>query len=149
MRIFTKTGNFLSNYMLGVVLKSLTSVGRLGECNKVLKAMKEGGFVANGHLQSKIAFQLSSIGKKDKASEHLENMEASGSILDHKTQESFIKGHCVAGDFDKASNCFKQMVEKEGVSSIGYAFHILVNAYCQKNRAIEACTLLGHMCFLC
>ena len=42
--------------MLGVVLKSLTSVGRLGECNKVLKAMKEGGFVANGHLQSKIAF---------------------------------------------------------------------------------------------
>ncbi|KAK7851107.1 pentatricopeptide repeat-containing protein [Quercus suber] len=50
LRIFTEKGNFLTNSMLGVVLESLTSVGRLGECSKVLKAMKEGGFVANGHL---------------------------------------------------------------------------------------------------
>nr|XP_023877985.1 pentatricopeptide repeat-containing protein At3g02490, mitochondrial-like [Quercus suber] len=142
VRIFTESGNLLTNSMLGAVLKSLTSVGRLGECNKVLKAMKEGGFVANGHLQSKIAFQLSSTGKKDEASELMENMEASGSTLDHRTWASFIEGHCVAGDLDKASDCFKQMVEKEGVSSAGYALHILVNAYCQKNRAIEACMLL-------
>ena len=107
VRIFTESGNFLTNSMLGAVLKSLTSVGRLGECNKVLKPMKEGGFMANCHLQSKIAFQLSSTTKKDEASELMENMESSGSTLDHRTWASFIKGHCVAWDFDNASNCFK------------------------------------------
>ena len=56
VRIFIESGNLLTNSMLGAILKSLTRVGRLGECNKVLKTMKEGGFVANGHLQSKIAF---------------------------------------------------------------------------------------------
>nr|POF27016.1 pentatricopeptide repeat-containing protein, mitochondrial [Quercus suber] len=84
LRIFTEKGNFLTNSMLGVVLESLTSVGRLGECSK-----------------------LSSTAKKDEASELMENMESSRSILDHRTGASFIKGHCVAGDFDKASNCFK------------------------------------------
>ena len=49
VRIFTESGNFLTNSMLVAVLKSLTSVGRLGECNKVLKPMKEGGFMANCH----------------------------------------------------------------------------------------------------
>ena len=142
LRIYTDSGNVLTNSMLNAVLKSLTSVGRLGECNKVLKAMEEGGFVASGHLQGKIAFQLSSAGKKDESSELMEYMEASGSNLDHRTWASFIEGYCVAGDYDKASECFQKMVEKEGVSSAGYAFHILVNAYCRKNRAIEACTLL-------
>ena len=54
-----------------------------------------------------IAFQLSSTTKKDEASELMENMESSGSTLDHRTWASFIKGHYVAWDFDKASNCFK------------------------------------------
>ncbi|KAG6719374.1 hypothetical protein I3842_03G002500 [Carya illinoinensis] len=137
--IFTESGNVMKNSMLDAVLKSLASVGRFRECNKVLKAMKEGGFAANHHLQSKIVFRLSSSGKKEEASELMENLEKSGSNLDHRTWASFIEGHCVAGDLDKAYDCFQNMVEKEGVSSSGYAFNILVNSYCQKNRAIDAC----------
>jgi len=49
----------------------------------------------------------------------MENMESSRSTLDYRTLASFIEGRCVARDFDKASDYFKQMVEKEGVSSAG------------------------------
>ncbi|KAG6656201.1 pentatricopeptide repeat-containing protein At3g02490, mitochondrial-like [Carya illinoinensis] len=142
VRIFTQSGNVMTNSMLDAVLKSLTSVGRFRDCNKVLKAMEESGFGASGHLQSKIVFKLCSSGKNDEASELLETLEKCGSDLDHGTWASFIEGHCVAGNHDKASECFQKMVEKEGVSSAGNAFNILVNSYCQKNRAIEACTLL-------
>ncbi|KAF5457004.1 hypothetical protein F2P56_021143 [Juglans regia] len=142
VRIFTQSGNVMTNSMLHAVLKSLTSVGRFRDCNKVLKAMKEGGFVASGHLQSKIVFKVSSSGKNDEASELLETLEKCGSNLDHGTWTSLIEGHCVAGNHDKASECFQKMVEKEGVSSAGNAFNILVNSYCQKNRAIDACMLL-------
>ncbi|KAB1211091.1 hypothetical protein CJ030_MR6G018077 [Morella rubra] len=145
VRIFTESGQVMTNSMLDAVLKSLTSVGRFGECSKVLKALEEGGFVASGHLQSKILFKLSSSGKKDEASEIVWNFEKSGSSIDHRTWASFIEGHCVAGDHDKASDCFQKMVEKEGVSSAGYAFDILVTSYCWKNKAIDACTLLVDM----
>lgn len=142
VRIFTESGNVLTNSVLDAVLKSLTSVGRFGECNKVLKAMEEVGFVIGGNLQSKTVFKLSSTGRKEEASELMESLEKCGSNLDHRTWVSLIEGHCVAGDHDKASDYFQKMVEKEGVSSAGHAFHILVNAYCRKNRAIYACALL-------
>ncbi|KAF2282755.1 hypothetical protein GH714_043164 [Hevea brasiliensis] len=115
----------LTDSMLNAVLKSLTSVGRFGECNKVLKEMKEGGFVASGNLQSKIAFRLSSAGNNDKVSEFVDHMEASGSNLDYRAWASLIEGHCASGDLEGASDCFQNMIEKEGVSNAGYAFESL------------------------
>ncbi|KAJ6396275.1 hypothetical protein OIU77_021326 [Salix suchowensis] len=44
------------------------------------------------------------------------------------------------------------MIEKKGVSGARYAFELLINAYCCKNRAMDACNLLhdyvcqNHLC---
>ncbi|CAL9014151.1 unnamed protein product [Prunus brigantina] len=142
VRVFTENGNVLTDSMLNAVLKALNGVGRHGECNKVFKAMEEGGLVAGGSLQSRIAFRLSSAGKKEQSSEFINNMEASGRSSDYKIWASLIEGHCAAGNLNNASNCFQKMLEKEGAAYAGYAFELLVNAYCRKNRATDAYKLL-------
>ncbi|XP_011012716.1 PREDICTED: pentatricopeptide repeat-containing protein At3g02490, mitochondrial-like [Populus euphratica] len=152
VEIFTGHGNVLTDPMLDAVLKALTNVGKFGECNKVLREMKVAGFVASGNLQRKIAFGLTSAGKNDEANEFVNHMESSGRDLSYKAWASLIEGHCVSGDLEKASDCFKIMVEKKGVSGAGYAIELLVNAYCRKNRAMDACNLLcdyvchNHLC---
>ncbi|KAJ4846485.1 hypothetical protein Tsubulata_021648 [Turnera subulata] len=142
VKIFTGSGNVLTDSMLNSVLKSLRGAGRFGDCNLVLKEMKEGGYVASDNLQSKVAFGLTSAGKKDEAAEFVDSMEASGNKLEHKAWVSMIKGYCRSGDLGKASECFQSMLGKEGISDPGYAFEYLVNAYCCKYRALDACKLL-------
>ncbi|KDP24341.1 hypothetical protein JCGZ_25637 [Jatropha curcas] len=142
VKIFIGNENELTDSMLDAVLKSLTSVGRFRECNKVLKEMKEGGFLASANLQRKIAFGLGSDGTKHEVNEFVNHMEASGRDLDSKAWASLIQGNCVSGHLKKASVCFRNMIEKKGVSNAGYAFECLVNAYCRKNRAIDASHLM-------
>ncbi|XP_022774902.1 pentatricopeptide repeat-containing protein At3g02490, mitochondrial-like [Durio zibethinus] len=142
VRIFMESGNVLTDSMVDAVLRSLASVGRLGECNKVLKVMEEGGFVAGVNLQSKITFRLASAGKKDETAEFIDLVEAINTNLDHKAWDSLIEGCCAAGDLETASAYFKNMVEKEGVSHAGYAFEWLVYSYCSRKRATDACKLL-------
>uniref|UniRef100_A0A2P2J967 Uncharacterized protein MANES_02G063000 n=1 Tax=Rhizophora mucronata TaxID=61149 RepID=A0A2P2J967_RHIMU len=142
LRIFIGNENALTDSMLDAVLKSLTSVGRFGECNKVLKEMKEGGLVVSSNMQSKIAFRLSSAGKEDEPGEFVKHMEATGNNLDYKAWASLIEGHCASGELEKASDCFQTMVAKEGVSKAGYALELLVRAHCRRNRAVDACKLL-------
>ncbi|MCI40910.1 pentatricopeptide repeat-containing protein, partial [Trifolium medium] len=57
-------------------------------------------------------------------------------------RQSLVEGHCVGGNLDKAFDSFKEMVEKEGVESAGYTFDLLMNSYCQMNRAKDACKIL-------
>ncbi|CAK9134051.1 unnamed protein product [Ilex paraguariensis] len=145
VRIFKGSGNVMTNSTLDAVLKSLTSVGRFREFNKILKALEEGGLLPSDPLQGKIAFQLSSHGKKDEASEFMNNIEASGCSPSYKTWASLVEGHFIAGDLDEASDCFQKMVDKKGATHAGYALELLVNAYCCKNRAMVACKLLSDM----
>lgn len=142
VKVYTEKGNALTDTMLYTVLKSLTSVGRLVESDKVLKVMQECGFLPGGNLRSKIAFQLSSAGKKDEACKYMDVLESSGLTSDFKTTASIIEGHCVSGDLEKASDYFHEMVEKEAGSSASRALDSLVNAYCDKNRALDACRIL-------
>ncbi|XP_052197881.1 pentatricopeptide repeat-containing protein At3g02490, mitochondrial-like [Diospyros lotus] len=145
VKAFTEGGDMLPSLTIDAVIKSLTSVGRFGECNRILKAMEKSGFLPSDILQSKIAFWLSSNRKAEEASEFLDNMEASRGNLSYKTWISLVEGHCVAGDLDEAADCFQRMVQKEGVSSAGYALELLVKAYCVRSRAIDVCKLLTDM----
>jgi len=142
LKVFTGSGNALTDSMADAVLKSLTSVGRTGKWNKVLKEMEDCGFVAGGNLRSKIAFRLSAAGNIEQAHEFVDRVEASGCNANRKTWESLIEGHCVAGNIDKAFDSFKEMVDKEGITSAGYTFDVLMNSLCQMNRAIDACKIL-------
>ncbi|XP_061362091.1 pentatricopeptide repeat-containing protein At3g02490, mitochondrial-like [Gastrolobium bilobum] len=142
VKVYTGNGNVLTDSIVDAVLKSLTSVGRIGEWDKVLKEMEDCGFVASGNLRSKVAFRLSAAGNNDQAHEFVNRIEASGCNPDHETWCSLVKGYCVAGNLDKAFDSFKEMVEKEGVTSASYTFDLLMNSYCQMNRAIDACKIL-------
>ncbi|WCJ25465.1 Pentatricopeptide repeat (PPR) superfamily protein [Euphorbia peplus] len=142
VRIFVGNDTVLTDSMLDALLKSLTSVGRYGETNKILKAMKEGGYVPSGNMQSKIVSRLINAGENDEVSELVDNLEESGGNLDFKAWTSLIQGHCSSGDLEKAAECFQEMVEKEGVSNTGYVFESLIKAYCSKKRATDASSLL-------
>ncbi|XP_004491765.1 pentatricopeptide repeat-containing protein At3g02490, mitochondrial-like [Cicer arietinum] len=143
LKVFTGNGNALTDSVADAVLKSLTSVGKIGEWNKVLKEMEDYGFVASGSLRSKIAYRLGATGKKEQANEFVNRIEESGSNPDHKLWNSLVEGHCVGGNLDKAFESFKEMVEKEGVASAGYTFDLLMNSYCQMNRAKDASKVLS------
>ncbi|KAK6129118.1 hypothetical protein DH2020_037134 [Rehmannia glutinosa] len=134
VRVFKANGYVLTNANLDAVMKSLTSVGRMTECNKILVAMEEAGYVPSGSSRRKIAFKLSSGGKTDEALEFVNHMAAP----DYRTWESLVKGYCVARDLDEASNSFRKMVEKEGPSCAGHALDTLIGTYCRKNRPVDA-----------
>ncbi|KAE9595249.1 hypothetical protein Lal_00018888 [Lupinus albus] len=145
LKVFTESGNVLTDSMVNAVLKSLTSVGKTGQWNKVLKEIEPYMLGARSNLQRTIAYRLSAAGYKDEASEFIGNIEASGSIPEHKTWESLVEGHCVAGNLDKAFASFKEMIEKDGVASAGLTFDVLMNSYCQLNKAIDAYKILCEM----
>ncbi|KAK9700282.1 hypothetical protein RND81_08G229200 [Saponaria officinalis] len=145
VKAFTEKGFALEDSMLDAVLKSLTSVGRMKECKTVLDAMVKGGFAPSGTMKARVAFDLSSSKLKEEADEYMENLEGHGLAPDYKTWSSLIEGHCVAGDFDKAKDCFEKMVEKEGVRHVGYSLDMLVNAYCDRYRGAEACKVLSEL----
>ncbi|XP_060192311.1 pentatricopeptide repeat-containing protein At3g02490, mitochondrial-like [Lycium barbarum] len=145
LRVFTESGNSLTGANLDAVLKSLTSVDRFGECNKILKAMEDAGFTPSQIQQSKIAFNLGSGGKDKESNEFMNYIESTGTIPKSKTWTSLIEGYCEAGDLAKASDAFEMMVEKEGTSHAGYALELLVSLHCRKRRAIHAFKLVEKM----
>ncbi|KAJ9562164.1 hypothetical protein OSB04_007324 [Centaurea solstitialis] len=145
LKIYKESGNTLTNSALDAVLKSLTSVGRFGECNKILRAMEEVGFLPGEKSQGKIAFQLSKDGKTEEASEFLDLMEASGTAPSYKAWGSLIEGYCLSGHLDKARDCFQEMIKKEVALYAGYPLEILISAYCSKERVAEAYKLLSEV----
>ncbi|XP_074309530.1 pentatricopeptide repeat-containing protein At3g02490, mitochondrial-like [Silene latifolia] len=142
VKAFTGKGFALQDAMLDSVLKSLTSVGRMKECKKVLDAMVEAGFAPSGSMKARVAYDLSSSNLKDEADEYMENLEGHGLASDYKIWSSLIEGHCVAGDFDKARDCLEKMIEKQGICHVGYSLDMIVNSYCDRYRAAEACKML-------
>ncbi|XP_016487031.1 pentatricopeptide repeat-containing protein At3g02490, mitochondrial-like [Nicotiana tabacum] len=145
LRVFTESGNSLTGANLNAILKSLTSVDRFGECNNILKAMKDAGFTPSLNQQSKIAFHLGSGGKDKDLNEFMNYIDSSGDTPNSKAWTSLIEGYCEAGDLVKASDAFEMMVEKEGPSHAGYALELLVSLHCRKRRAIHAFKLVKKM----
>lgn len=137
---FEESGNALTSSNFKTVVKSLTS---FKDCNKILKAVEEGGLSLSDDLQSKIAYRLSSEGEKDEALEFIDSIEASGSGLNNQTWVSLVEGYYVAGHLDKASDCILKMIEKEGPLGAAYPFGLLVTAFCSKNRTMDAFGVLS------
>nr|GEV29214.1 hypothetical protein [Tanacetum cinerariifolium] len=142
LRVYKESGNKFSSSDLNTVLKSLTSVGRYAECNKILRAMEDVGFYPDEKMLGKIGFQLSKDGKTEEASEFVDFVEGSGNFPSYKTYESLIDGYCISGHLDKAADCFQKLLKDERASSAGYAMETLTNVYCSKGKADEAYRLL-------
>ncbi|XP_038982789.1 pentatricopeptide repeat-containing protein At3g02490, mitochondrial-like [Phoenix dactylifera] len=142
VRTFINAGNSMEGSVLGTVLKSLSSVGKLGECDKILKAMEEGGFVADSSVHDRVVVGLVNSGRFDDALEYLDNGEKSGYSLDPKTWASLVQKHSLAGELDKALQCFYKMIERKDGENVGCAIEVLVNGFYQKDRAKDAYKIL-------
>lgn len=146
VRIFLNFGNTINASIFDGVLKSLKSVGRLGECGSILKAMEEGGFVADGSVHNQVVTGLCSAGKLDAACEYVKSLEKFGRVPNLKAWASLVQNHALAGELDKAISYFHEMVETKGCGhDDGTAFEILVDRLCKKNRNMDAFKILKEM----
>ncbi|RWW19108.1 hypothetical protein GW17_00016855 [Ensete ventricosum] len=145
VRIFVDDGNSIKRLIFGVVLKSLRSVGRLGECDKVLKAMEQGGFAADSSAHDWVVIGLCDAGRSDGAFKYLDNIENEGYSLDVNTWTYLVKKHSVAGELGEALSCFKVMIERRGGENVGCAFEELMKGYCQKDKIKDAHKVLNEM----
>ncbi|CAL9079813.1 unnamed protein product [Musa acuminata var. zebrina] len=145
VRIFVEDGNSIKRSVFGGVLKSLRSVGRLGECDKVLTAMEQGGFVADSSVHDRVVIGLCDAGRSDGAFKYLDNIENEGYSLDVKTWTYLVKKHSVAGELEQALSCFKVMTERRGGENVGCAFEELMKGFCQKDKIKDAHKVLNEM----
>ncbi|PIA56597.1 hypothetical protein AQUCO_00700740v1 [Aquilegia coerulea] len=145
LKRFTDNGNSLTYSIFDSIVKSLTSVGRLQECGKILKAMENVGFVPTNEVYNEIIFKLCSVKRSDEAIQIFEEMEASGCSPDVNTWFSLINGQCVARELDEASSSFRYMVTKVGVAEAGDAFEVLIKGFCRKKKAEDAYKFLSEM----
>ncbi|KAG9448505.1 hypothetical protein H6P81_008470 [Aristolochia fimbriata] len=143
IRIFTTDGNHLTKRNFDSVLKSLTGAGKLGECDRILEAMEEGGFVPDMAVYTEVVSGLCKSGKVDEAAQVLDNLEKSGKSADLKLWESLINGLCAANKLDKAIHSFDALVDKKGVENGGSAFEILINGFCRLRGPEDACEFLA------
>ncbi|KAH6791888.1 hypothetical protein C2S52_002365 [Perilla frutescens var. hirtella] len=140
--LFKANGNELTDNILNAVIKSLTSVGRMNECNRILAVMKEAGYIPSGSLQRKIAYKLSSFGETAEALEFMDKMVPSS---DYTTWISLVHGFCEQQNLDGAYSGVRKMVGELGASCGGRPLDLLVGTYCQKDRALRAYKIVSKL----
>ncbi|KAL7101136.1 hypothetical protein ACP275_08G037200 [Erythranthe tilingii] len=144
--IFKASGNVLTDSNLDSIIKSLTSVGKMTECNGILSAMEEHGYVPSDSSRSKIAFKLSKGGKTEEAREFMDNLSTTRNASDYGTWVSLVKGYCEARNLDEASRSFREMVEKEGASfGAQPLLDLLVVTYCREDKPLDAYKFVSEM----
>eukprot|EP00268_Persea_americana_P061884 TRINITY_DN7877_c1_g1_i1.p1 TRINITY_DN7877_c1_g1~~TRINITY_DN7877_c1_g1_i1.p1 ORF type:complete len:632 (+),score=126.76 TRINITY_DN7877_c1_g1_i1:171-2066(+) len=144
VRNYEASGYSLSKGVYDGIHRSLTSVGKFHEADKILKTMKDAGFEPDNITYSQVVFGLCKAGRLDEACEILDGMEAGGCTPDLKTWTILIQGHCLAGEVDKALSCFTNMMEKN-CDPDADLLEVLVTGLCSKNRAGAAYTLVVEM----
>lgn len=122
VRSFVDAGNSFEKSVFDVVIKS---VKRLGERDKVLKAMEEGGFAADSSVHDQVVMGLS-------------NAENEGDSY-------LVQKYLIADQLEQALVFFKTLIEKKGGESVGRAFEALITGFCHKERSNEAQTFLKEM----
>lgn len=143
VKIFTGAGNSIKVSAFDGVIKSLRSVSRLGECDKILKAMEEGGYKCDGDMiHDRVVVALCDAGKSDEAVKYVVDLEKLGWDLDLKSWSSIVQKHTLVGQLDNAISCFHMMVERKGGENVGSALELLLNGLCSKKGALYACQVL-------
>lgn len=135
VRSFVDAGNSFEKSVFDEVIKS---VRRLGERDKVLKAMEEGGFAADSSVHDQVVMGLSNAGRLDEACQYLIDTENEGDSY-------LIQKYLIAGQLEQALAFFKTLIEKKGGESVGGAFEALITGFCHKERSNEAQKFLKEM----
>ncbi|KAF8408323.1 hypothetical protein HHK36_007472 [Tetracentron sinense] len=141
---YEAAGHSLSKAIYDGIHRSLTSVGRFDEAEKISEAMKNAGYKPDNITYSQMVFGLCKVGRLDEACKILDEMEEQGCVPDLKTWTILIQGHCTALEVDKALTCFTKMMEKN-CDADADLLDVLVNGLCSKKRVDGAYTLLIEM----
>ncbi|KAM7479849.1 hypothetical protein LguiA_028062 [Lonicera macranthoides] len=137
-------GNTLSKSVYDAIHRSLTSVGRFDEADKIMEAMREAGYEPDNITYSQIIFGLCKAGRLEEACKMMDVMEADGCIADIKTWTILIQGHCRANEVDKALFYFAKMMEKN-CDVDADLLDVLINGFVNQKRVAGAYKLLTEM----
>ena len=142
VRIYHKAGNEVKLPIFAAVIKSLRSVGRLGEIGRVLKAMEEGGFAPDSIVHGKAVLAMCEAGNLEDARKHLARVEKSGHRLDPIVWSALVQKYSLGDEVDMAVACFPEMLERRSGNQVGCALEVLVYGLCKKKEANEAFKVL-------
>ncbi|CAL4970764.1 unnamed protein product [Urochloa decumbens] len=145
LRYYRHAGNEVKDSAFDSVLKSLRSVGRLGESGRVLKAMEEGGFEPDGAAHEKAALAMCDAGNLEEAHNYLTSMEESGHKMGPKIWSCLVQKYSLGENVDTAVSCFHEMLGKFGNEDVGSALEVLVSGLYKKKGAKEAFNVLKNV----
>lgn len=137
-------GNLLIKSDYDGIHRSLTSVGRFDEADKIVETMKKLGYEPDNITYSQLVFGLCKARRLEEACKVLDLMEANDCIPDIKTWTILIKGHCAANQVDKALFCFANMMGKN-CDADADLLDVLVNGFLSQNKVDGANQLVVEM----
>ncbi|OEL30233.1 Pentatricopeptide repeat-containing protein [Dichanthelium oligosanthes] len=145
VRDYRHAGNEVKGSAFDSVLKSLRSVGRLGESGRLLKAMQEGGFEPDSADHEKAVLAMCDAGNLEEARNYLTGVEESGHKLSPNVWSCLVQKYSLGENVDMAVTCFHEMLEKSGNENVGSALEALVSGLHKKKGAKEAFKVLKNM----
>lgn len=134
-------GHSFSKHIYDGIHRSLTSLGKFDEAEKIVEKMKNAGYEPDNITYSQLVFGLCKERRFDEAAEVLDMMEERGCKPDIKTWTILIKGHCAANEIGKALHCFTKMTEK-GFDADADLLDVLIGGFVNQSHIVGAYKLL-------
>ncbi|KAL2459490.1 Pentatricopeptide repeat-containing protein [Forsythia ovata] len=141
---YEAAGHSLSKTLYDGIHRSLTSLGRFDEAEKIVEAMRNAGYEPDNITYSQLVFGLCKARRFEEACEVLNVMEEHGCIPDIKTWTILIQGHCVGNEVDKALLCFAKMMEKN-YDADADLLDVLIKGFLSQERTTGAYKLLAEL----
>ncbi|KAL8041893.1 hypothetical protein ABFX02_09G014300 [Erythranthe guttata] len=138
---YEAAGYSFSKNIYDGIHRSLTSLGKFDEAEKIVEAMIKAGFEPDNITYSQLVFGLCKSRMFEEATKVLDVMEEQGCVPDIKTWTILIKGHCAADQIDKALLYFAKMMEK-GFDADADLLDVLINGFLSQSRILGAHTVL-------
>ncbi|GAB2269758.1 hypothetical protein Dimus_004680 [Dionaea muscipula] len=142
---YEAAGHTLSKPFYDVIHRSLTTLGRFDEAEKIMQTMTNtAGCEPDNITYSQLVFGLCKANKLEEACKLVDDMETNGCVPDVKTWTILIKGHCASSEVEKAVLCFAKMMGKN-VDVDGELLEVLINGFLAQKKLNGAYTLLVEM----
>lgn len=140
---YEAAGNSLSKTVYDGIHRSLTSVGRFDEAEKIMEAMKNAGYEPDNITYSQWIYGLCKAKRLEGACQVLEVMKENGCIPDLKTWTILIEGHCKENEVDKGFFWFAKMMEN--CDPDADLLDVIINGFIGQKRIDGAYKLLTEM----
>ncbi|CAJ2664295.1 unnamed protein product [Trifolium pratense] len=139
---FESTGYTLSKAVYDSIHRSLTSVGKFDEAEKIVETMINAGYEPDNITYSQTVFGLCKLRRFEEARKVIDDLQqARGYGPDLKTWTILIQGYCNAGELDEALLCLYKMMETSCQPDADL-LAVLVDGFVKQKRVDGAYKLL-------